>query len=341
MTILHQLFFDLGPIIFALAGFSVAFYVFIKKKTAQPMVCPLNGHCDVVTTSRFSKFLGIPVERIGMLYYALVVFVYALHALIPWLLSDMIMFLMTGITIGAFAFSAYLVFLQGFVIKEWCTWCLFSAGFSTLIFMTAVFGADIDLPSFLGQYRTPLIIMHALAAAVGVGAATITDVLFFKFLRDYKVSESEQALMTTLSNVIWFALGLIVVTGIGLFIPESERLLGSSKFLTKVVAVGVVIVNGTLLNLVVAPRMLEIDFGSRNDTRMRKLAYALGAISITNWYLIFILGSLKSIPVSFHTALGIYAALLVGAVLVSRIMDRQMVRKHDAEEAGLDKSAGN
>ncbi len=337
MSILEQVFFNLGPIIFGLAGFFVAFYVYIKKKTAKPMVCPLNGECDVVTTSKYSKFFGINVEILGMLYYLFIVFIYVLHNLIPWLLSPTIIFLVTGITIGAFIFSVYLVFIQAFILKKWCTWCLFSAGFSTFIFITALFGAKIDLPELLSQHRTFIIVLHALAGAVGVGTATITDILFFKFLKDYKISQSEHDLMNTLSNVIWFALGLIVITGIGLYIPESERLLNSSKFITKVTAVFVLILNGVMLNLIVSPKLMEITFGAEHEhikgelKTLRKLSFALGAISISSWYLVFILGSLKKIPVTPKMGILLYFVLLLVAITFSQLFDRYMVAKRKKE----------
>lgn len=334
MTIFEQIFFNLGPIIFGLAGLTVAGYVYIKKKTAQPMVCPLNGECEMVTTSRYSKFFGLPVELMGIFYYGLIILVYVLHNLIPWLLSDTIIFLLTGVTIGAFVFSLYLIFIQAFVLKKWCTWCLFSAGFSTFIFITAVFGAQIDLSAFLAEYRTVIIVLHALSAAVGLGAATVTDVFFFRFLKDYRISAGENGMMKILSNIIWFALGMIVVTGVGLFIPESERLLDSAKFLTKVVAVGVVIVNGIFLNLLVAPRLVDITFRESHDHKsgelhfLRKLSFALGAVSIVSWYTIFILGSIKSIPLSVGAAIALYALLLCFAVTASQLMDKKMVRDY-------------
>lgn len=339
MSIFEQTFFNLGPIIFGLAGLCVAGYVLIKKKTAQPMVCPLNGECDMVTSSKYSKFFGIAVEKLGVLYYGLIVVVYALHNLIPWLLSDTVLFLMTGVTIGAFIFSLYLIFIQAFVLKKWCTWCLFSAGFSTFIFITAMFGLDFDLMAFLTQYKTAIVVMHALAAAVGVGTATVTDIFFFRFLKDYKISQSEHELMTTLSNIIWFALGMIVITGIGLYLPQSERLLESSKFLTKVVAVGVVIVNGIFLNLVVSPKMMQMDFSGPHDHQkgelhfMRKLSFALGGISISSWYIIFILGSLKSIPLSFKTAVSMYVLILCFAVMAGQVLDRRMIAKYKKEHS--------
>ncbi len=302
------------------------------------MVCPLNGECEVVTTSKYSKFFGIPVELLGILYYGLIVFVYVLHNLIPWLLSDTVLFFVVGMTIGAFIFSLYLIFIQAFVLKKWCTWCLFSAGFSTFIFITAIFGTQIDVVGFLATYKTPIIIIHALAAAVGVGTATITDIFFFKFLRDYKISESEKNLLDTLSNVIWFALGIIILTGIGLYLPASERLAESSKFLTKVVAVAVVTINGVFLNLVVSPKMLEMDFSNsemsqKSGTRfMRRLSFALGGISISSWYIIFVLGSLKSIPVPFKTSVILYGLVLCFAVVATQLLDRKMVRNYQVEQ---------
>lgn len=337
MSILEKIFFDLGPVVFGLAGLCVAGYVFLKKKKSQPMVCPLNGECDLVTRSKYSKFFGIPVEVLGIAYYFFIAFVYLINNFIPWLLPESIIFLITGLTVGAFLFSCYLIFIQAFVLKQWCTWCLFSAGFSTLIFITAIFNAQIDLSGFLAQYRTPIIVLHALGAAVGVGAATVTDIFFFRFLKDYKISQSEHDLMNTLSNIIWFALGLIIITGIGLFIPEQERLLNSSKFLTKVVAVLVVTVNGVFLNLVISPKMMQMDFSEPHNHQkgelhlMRKLSFALGGISISSWYIIFILGSLKSIPVSFKTGVILYFLVLCFAIGMSQVVDQKMVKAYKKE----------
>ncbi len=347
MQILQHIFFDFGPLVFGLAGFALASYIYIKKGNSEPLVCPLNGECDLVTQSRYSKFLGVPVEKLGMVYYTLVVAVYALHGFLPGLLSNTVMFLMTGVTIGAFVFSLYLIFIQAFVLRKWCTWCIFSACFSTFIFATAVYGADIDIVSLLAKYKTGIIVLHALAAAVALGSATITDIFFFRFLKDYRISESENATMKTLSGVIWLALGIIIVTGVGLFLPESERLLHSSKFLLKMVAVAVVTVNGICLNLFIAPKMMSLDFSGGSDgvtdlRNIRKVSYALGAISISSWYLIFILGSLKSIPLKFPTALGIYIGILIGGVMLSQLMDRRMVKQYKKEHTdNVDKGSTN
>ncbi len=335
--ILEKVFFDLGPVFFAIAGFLLASYVYTKKQKQEVLVCPMNGSCDEVVNSKYSKFMGIPVEVAGIGYYALIILSYSYIFINADTVSDLFKFLITGLTVGAFLFSCYLVFIQAFILRKWCTWCLFSAGFSTFIFVTAIFGADFSLNALFLEYKNIIVFFHALAAAIGVGAATITDIFFFKFLKDYKISESEHSTMETLSGVIWVALGLLILTGIGLFIPQSDVLLQSSKFLTKVFAVLVLVVNGVLLNLVVSPRLMEITFGEEHSHMkgelhfFRRIALALGGISIASWYVIFILGSIRSIPVSAGFGIILYLSALALAVGGSYVLDKMMIRKRRKE----------
>lgn len=337
LDILEKVFFELGPVFFGICGFFLASYVYTKKQKQENLVCPMNGSCDEVVNSRYSKFLGMSVEVVGMIYYAFIVIAYSYISLNSNSVGDIFKFFMTGVTVGAFFFSVYLVIIQAFILRKWCTWCLFSAGFTTFIFVTAIFGTDFSLSSLLAEYKSVIIIFHAFSAAIGVGAATITDIFFFKYLKDYKISESEHKTMETLSSVIWVALGVLIITGLGLFIPQSEKLLESSKFITKSVAVLVLVLNGIMLNLSISPRMMEITFGDDFSHQkgelhfMRKLSFALGAISITSWYTIFVLGSLKSIPVSIGVGVSLYVLLLFVAIIGSQVFDRVMINKRKKE----------
>jgi uncharacterized membrane protein len=293
----------------------------------------LNGSCDEVTRSRYSRFFGVPVELLGVLYYGGVSAFYIFYKLVFGVaIHPTTLFITSAVTCFAFIFSLYLVFIQSFVLRKWCTWCLFSAGFSTLIFIVVMSSVQIDFIALLAKYRTVVIVLHALAAAVGLGTATITDVFFFRFLKDYRISKDEHELMTTLSNIIWCALGIMVVTGIGLFLPKADIFLHSSKFLLKMTALLVIIVNGGFLNLLISPKMMELDFTGAHDHEkgelrfMRKLSFALGAISITSWYLVFMLGLLKSIPLDYRLAVVLYVALLFGAIGMSQVVERNMRR---------------
>lgn len=328
-----NLFFSIAPIVLALTGLVLALYIYITKQNKKKvLVCPIGGHCSAVVNSKYSKFLGVPVELMGAGYYLLIFLVYGIRFLVPGSFSEVFMFFITAFSVGAFFFSLYLVFIQAFTLKNWCTWCLFSAGFTTCIALVSVLGASFDLVSLLSEYKGVVVFFHALAAAVGVGATTVTDILFFKFLRDFKISKGEKSIMDTMSHIIWVALGILIVTGIGLYLPASEELLHSSKFLVKVVAVVVITLNGLLLNFIISPWLTRIDFDGVNPNegeprRYRKLSFASGAISISSWYIVFLLGSLRSIPLTFEAGLLIYVGLVVTAVTLSQVYEKHLVKK--------------
>jgi len=327
-------FFSIAPIVFALAGISLALYIYITKQNKKKaLVCPIGGHCTAVVNSKYSKFLGTPVELMGAGYYLLVTLVYGIKLIQPEFFSDVFMFFITAFSVGAFLFSLYLVFIQAFTLKNWCTWCLFSAGFTTFIAITAVFGASFDLIALLAEYKSFVVFFHALAAAIGVGATTVTDVLFFKFLKDFKISKGEKSIMDTMSHIIWVALGVLIITGIGLYLPASENLLLSSKFLVKVCIIAVITLNGLLLNFIISPWLTRIDFDEANPNKgesrvYRKLSFASGAISISSWYIVFLLGSLRSIPLTFESGLLIYVGIIVLAISFSQYYEKRLVEKH-------------
>ena len=317
----------------AFSGFLLAAYIRHKKVSKETLVCPLKSDCETVVFSDYSRFFRVPVELLGMAYYLMVAVAYGVFLAAPVSMPQFVVFGIFSLTVIAFLFSLYLTFIQAFALKQWCTWCLVSAGMCTAIFGLAVFASSYDPTTILREYRTTILILHLITAAIGLGAATITDVFFSKFLKDLKISESEADILNTLSQVIWFALALIILTGIGLYLPASELLLDSSKFLVKMIVVAVIVVNGAILNLLISPKLVHISFGGSHEHqsgelhKLRKLAFALGAISSTSWYSAFILGAIRQPPLSFSQLLGVYLALVAVAVIGSQIMERVFAKK--------------
>lgn len=317
----------------ALGGFLLAFYIHHKKYAREVLVCPLGSNCDAVIQSEFSRFFGVPVELLGMAYYGIIAVGYGAFLILPSIARPEVIFAFLVLTTAAFLFSLYLTFIQAFALRQWCTWCLTSAGLCTFIFFSVVVGSELGLFSILSQHREIILILHAFGAALGVGGATISDIFFFKSLKDFRISEWEAGTLHLLSQVIWFALAVIVVTGLGLYLPDTDRLNESSKFLAKMVIVGALMVNGAFLNLFISPKLIRITFGRTHQheegelRRLRKTAFALGAVSLISWYSAFILGSLRALPLGFGTILGIYAALVIAAVVGSQIAERVLVRR--------------
>ncbi|HSE56942.1 MAG TPA: vitamin K epoxide reductase family protein, partial [Candidatus Paceibacterota bacterium] len=279
--------------------------------------------------SRFSKTLGARNEVLGMGYYLLVWALYAAKLFVPAIATPLYDLFLVLVTAGAFFFSLYLTAVQAFILKSWCTWCIASALCNTILFTLIFFTVPLaPVVALLGQYRLAALIMHNIGFILGLGAATITDILFFRFLKDHHISEDEKGTLDTLSSVIWVGLTLLVFSGLALYLPESARLNESPKFLLKAVVVGVVLVNGFLLNFKVAPYLTQLSFDrAKAPTHLRRLAFALGGVSIVSWYTAFFLGSLRTIKVEFEHGLFIYFGLLVVSTIGSQVFERFSVRK--------------
>src|SRR3990167_9694686 len=312
----------------AFLGFLIAFHLQQKKHGKKPFVCPLKARCDIVVNSNYACFFGIPVEFLGMFYYAVIAAGYGATFIWPEYTNSHVYFFLFLLSGMAFLFSAYLIFIQGVVIRHWCTCCIGSASLCTIIFLLALFGTQIDLVAMMALYHKPILVLHLLGFCLGLGGATMTDLFFFKFLKDLRISEFEAYILQTLSQVIWFGLALLLISGLGLYLPNSELLNHSSKFLLKMTAVLVIIINGSFLNIVVAPKLVKITFGKRHDHEegelhhLRKLAFAMGAFSVISWYSALILAFMPHVAISYMTLFSIYLALLVLGIVASQFTER-------------------
>ncbi len=317
----------------ATTGLVLAAYIQWKKATRGNLVCPLRSNCTAVIESEYSKFLGIPVELLGIVYYALIAASYALFLLFPPLAVPSVVFVVLVLSTAAVLFSVYLTFIQAAVLKQWCVWCLCSAGLCVVIFSFAILRSDLGFVPLLALHRTSVLIAHLFGVTLGLGGATISDIFFFKFLKDFQISEKEAEVLHTLSQIIWVALIILILSGVALYLPASERLNESSKFLLKMVVVLVLSVNGLFLNLLIGPRLVRLSFRGPgedpqgNVRRLRRFAFALGAVSMTSWYTAFILGALRAVPLSFPVLLLGYLLLVGLAVSMSQVVERSFERR--------------
>ncbi len=163
---------------------------------------------------------------------------------------------------------------------------------------------------------------------LGAGGATINDCLFFRFLKDFKISKFEAGVLSALSKIIWTGLIVLIITGLGLYLQNAERLNHSPKFLVKMIVVAIILLNGIALNLFIAPRLRQIFFAKSHEHQpgelrsFRRLAFALGAVSITSWYSALILGFLRNLSYSFSVILGVYFLAVIIGVAISQIAEK-------------------
>ncbi len=95
-------------------------------------LCLTGKGCDVVRESRYSSIGGIPVSLLGVLGYAAMaaVSVSRLGRRTKWNL----LFWLSAVAVG---FSAYLTYLELFIIEALCSWCIASAAIAAALFLLA------------------------------------------------------------------------------------------------------------------------------------------------------------------------------------------------------------
>jgi uncharacterized membrane protein len=124
----------------ALLGFFVSLYLWMWKLGVMGALACGTGGCDVVQTSRYAEIAGVPVALLGVLFYGLLLAVSlaGLHG--RWAASSTPTKMIAALAGVGMLFSAYLSYLEAFVIHAWCRWCLSSAVIVTGVFLAALVG---------------------------------------------------------------------------------------------------------------------------------------------------------------------------------------------------------
>ncbi|HXF95961.1 MAG TPA: vitamin K epoxide reductase family protein [Gemmatimonadales bacterium] len=124
--------------VLALVGLLVAVYLWLYKIGAIGTLQCGAGGCETVQTSRYAELFGVPVALYGVGGYA-VLFALSLAGLQPRLIgSPGVTLTLAALSTVGFLFSGYLTYLELFVIRAICRWCVASAVVMTAIWVTAV-----------------------------------------------------------------------------------------------------------------------------------------------------------------------------------------------------------
>lgn len=102
----------------ATVGLGLTAYLLYVRLTGTTLTCT-TGNCGTVQSSRYSEVFGIPVAALGLVAYLVLLATTCLR-------SDVARLAQTVVALSAFAFSAYLVYVQLHVIGAVCDWCVAS-----------------------------------------------------------------------------------------------------------------------------------------------------------------------------------------------------------------------
>ena len=115
--------------VLSLLGLADALYLTIEHLTGQTVRCTILSGCSEVLSSQYAVVGGLPLAAVGAAAY-FAVFSLAVLALFGYRMAGKIL---TPLVIAMFFVSVWLFYLQAFVIRQFCQYCLFSAAITTCL----------------------------------------------------------------------------------------------------------------------------------------------------------------------------------------------------------------
>ena len=178
-------------------------------------------------------------------------------------------------------------------------------------------------------YRTGLRFFHFIGLAMGLGGATLLDLMLLRFFVRGRITEDTYSVFAFASRVVDAGLRLLWITGLGflfLYALTAPELLTNPKVHAKLAIVAILTLNGFFIHQIVLPS-LRRQIGQTlfaGVTRSRRVIFVTsGAISVVSWYIPVALGAFPQL--NFHVSattllLGYLGLIAVAAVAMQALI---------------------
>ncbi len=168
-------------------------------------------------------------------------------------------------------------------------------------------------------------LFHIIGVAIGVGGATVSDVLFFRALADRKISKDELALLHTLGLMLWVGLFILIASGLGFLGLQyantgGVHYLNDTWFQAKMTIIAILSTNALVMHWYIFPFMESHTGKTLNFKTMQpKLALfaTTGVVSIASWYTALVLGVTRGLDFTYGLIINLYLVLLTFGILVA------------------------
>jgi uncharacterized membrane protein len=119
----------------AILGAANAVYLAFLAFAGEAPICNFLQGCDVVAASPYSRIAGVPLALFGVFFYLTAAGFGAWGLITPSRISLQLLLVVTAL---GFALSLYFLYLQAFVIRAFCEYCLFSLFDAAVLFVCAL-----------------------------------------------------------------------------------------------------------------------------------------------------------------------------------------------------------
>ena len=120
--------------VLSLVGLADALYLTVEHVTGQSVKCTIISGCSEVLSSSYAVVAGVPLAGVGAAAY-FSVFSLATLAAFGYRIATTLLVPLVG---AMFFVSLWLVYLQAFVIRQFCQYCLLSATITTLLLAVVI-----------------------------------------------------------------------------------------------------------------------------------------------------------------------------------------------------------
>lgn len=173
--------------------------------------------------------------------------------------------------------------------------------------------------------KTALRIGHFLGLVLGLGAATLLDLIVLRFLATRKVTAEACQIVEFAAGVVSVGLAMLWVSGLGFMLHYAmfdPARIANPKVWAKMAIVGMLTLNGIFIHRAVLPlirRGIGRTLFDGMSTTQRGILLASGVVSGTSWYVPLILGATPQLNfvVPAWAILAAYAALLAGGISIT------------------------
>lgn len=122
--------------VFSFIGFLDALYLTVRHYQGLAVPCLIFEGCEIVTKSEYAAILGVPLALVGVVYYLGIFLLVVLYADQR---KSSILGLIAHIAVLGFIASLWFLYLQLFVIKALCIYCIISGIMATFLFIVGRF----------------------------------------------------------------------------------------------------------------------------------------------------------------------------------------------------------
>ena len=131
-------FIPLSVVVLGLCGMGISGYLTYGYLVNTSIGCPFNANCDLVQASSYAYMWGVPVPLLGLLMYTYLTFLSVLlfRRKPEW--ENILSLGIYGVSLAGVIFTAYLYYLEIFVLHAFCSWCIVSSIVILCIFILSL-----------------------------------------------------------------------------------------------------------------------------------------------------------------------------------------------------------